>query len=161
VGSIGTPLTLPSIQVQNTYSFSDNVIQTRGKHSLRSHCLPGTVFNTCAFLDSRLGSFGNTRDNTVLGPKVRLWDLSLLKNFTLPKEIKLQFRTEFFNPLNLTNFVLNQTGTDLPSPTFGFPDGRATSAHHAVTWVWGGCVQPSRARSLPLPLGCGSCRSGC
>src|ERR1700724_1009886 len=35
VGSIGTPLTLPSIQVQNTYSFSDNLTLTRGKHSLR------------------------------------------------------------------------------------------------------------------------------
>jgi len=35
VGSLGTPLTLPSIQVQNTYSFSDNLTLTRGKHSLR------------------------------------------------------------------------------------------------------------------------------
>ena len=35
VGSIVTPLTLLSIQVQNTYSFSNNVTQTRGKHSLR------------------------------------------------------------------------------------------------------------------------------
>src|SRR3984893_4537805 len=34
VGSIGTPLALPSIQVQNTYSFSDNLTLTRGKHSL-------------------------------------------------------------------------------------------------------------------------------
>src|SRR6202047_4389009 len=85
-------------------------------------CVPGTLFNTCAFVDPALGSFGNTRRNTVLGPNVRLWELSLLKNFTLPKETKLQFRTEFFNVLNLTNFLLNQTGTDLQSPTFGFPD---------------------------------------
>jgi hypothetical protein len=86
------------------------------------HCLPGMVFNTCAFVDPPLGSFGNTRKNTVLGPNARLWELSLLKNFTLPKETKLQFRAEFFNLLNHTNFVLNQTGTDLQSPTFGFPD---------------------------------------
>jgi hypothetical protein len=85
-------------------------------------CLPGTVFNTCAFVDPPLGSFGNTRKNTVLGPKTRLWELSLMKNFTLPGETKLQFRSEFFNLLNHTNFVLNQTGTDLQSPTFGFPD---------------------------------------
>jgi len=86
------------------------------------HCLPGTVFNTCAFVDPPLGSFGNTRKNTVLGPSTRLWDLSLMKNFTLPKETKLEFRAEFFNLLNHTNLVLNQTGTDLQSPTFGFPD---------------------------------------
>jgi len=35
VGSIGTPLTLPSIQVQNTYSLSDNLTMTHGKHSLK------------------------------------------------------------------------------------------------------------------------------
>ncbi len=40
-------------------------------------------------------------------------------------------------------------------------NGRATSAHHAVTWVWGGHVQPCRARSLPWPLACGSYHSGC
>ena len=40
-------------------------------------------------------------------------------------------------------------------------NGRATVAHHAVTWVWGGHVQPWRARSLPSPLACGSCHSGC
>ena len=95
----------------------DTVANPNGRH-----CLPGTVFNTCAFVDPPLGSFGNTRKNTVLGPNVRLWELSLLKNFTLPKETKLQFRTEFFNLLNHTNFLLNQTGTDLQSPTFGFPD---------------------------------------
>jgi hypothetical protein len=35
VGSIGTPLTLPSIQVRNIYSFSDNLTVTHGKHSLK------------------------------------------------------------------------------------------------------------------------------
>jgi hypothetical protein len=85
-------------------------------------CLRGTVFNTCAFVDPPLGSFGNTRKNTVLGPDFRNWDLSLIKNFTLPENTSLQFRAEFFNLLNRTNFVLNQTGTDLQSPTLGFPD---------------------------------------
>jgi hypothetical protein len=85
-------------------------------------CLRGTVFNTCAFVDPPLGSFGNTRKNTVLGPNFRNWDLSLIKNFALPENTSLQFRAEFFNVLNHTNFVLNQTGTDLQSPTLGFPD---------------------------------------
>jgi hypothetical protein len=85
-------------------------------------CLRGTVFNTCAFVDPPLGSFGNTRKNTVLGPTFRNWDLSLIKNFKLPENTSLQFRAEFFNLLNHTNFVLNQTGTDLQSPTFGLPD---------------------------------------
>jgi hypothetical protein len=95
----------------------DTVANPNGRH-----CLAGTVFNTCAFVDPPLGSFGNTRKNTVLGPHTRLWEMSVMKNFTLPRETRLQFRAEFFNLLNHTNFVLNQTGTDLQSPTFGFPD---------------------------------------
>jgi hypothetical protein len=86
-------------------------------------CLPGTVFNTCAFVDPPLGSFGNTRKNTVLGPHVRLWEMSLIKTIALPEKARLQFRAEFFNVLNHTNFVLNQPGTDLQFPaTFGFAD---------------------------------------
>jgi hypothetical protein len=40
-------------------------------------------------------------------------------------------------------------------------NGRTTSAHRAVTWVWGGCVRLPRAHSLSWPPGCDSCRSGC
>jgi hypothetical protein len=36
---------------------------------------------------------------------------------------------------------------------------RATE-HHAMTWVQGSDVQRRRARSLPLPPGCGSFRLG-
>jgi hypothetical protein len=87
------------------------------------HCRADTVFNTCAFVDPPLGSFGNTRKNTVLGPHVRVWEMSLIKTITLPEKTSLQFRAEFFNLLNHTTFILNQPGTDMQFPaTFGFPD---------------------------------------
>jgi hypothetical protein len=85
-------------------------------------CLPGTLFNTCAFVDPPLGSFGNTGKNTVLGPNFRNWDFSVFKNFALPEKTSLQFRAEFFNLLNHTTLSFNNVGTDLQSPTFGFPD---------------------------------------
>jgi outer membrane receptor protein involved in Fe transport len=85
-------------------------------------CIPHTLFNTCAFVDPPLGSFGNTGKNTVLGPNFRNWDLSVSKTFALPDETSLQFRAEFFNLLNHTTFSFNNLGTDLANPTFGFAD---------------------------------------
>jgi hypothetical protein len=85
-------------------------------------CLPGTLFNTCAFVDPPLGSFGNTRKNTVLGPNFRNWDFSIFKDFVPRENTILQFRAEFFNLLNHTTLSFNNVGTDLASPTFGFPD---------------------------------------
>ena len=85
-------------------------------------CVPGTLFNTCAFVDPALGSFGNTGKNTVRGPGYRNWDFSVFKNFALPDRTSLQFRAEFFNLLNHTTLSFNNAGTDLGSQTFGFPD---------------------------------------
>jgi hypothetical protein len=73
-------------------------------------------------VDPPLGSFGNTGKNTVLGPNFRNWDFSVFKNFALPEKTSLQFRAEFFNLLNHTTLSFNNVGTDLQSPTFGFPD---------------------------------------
>ena len=95
----------------------DTVANPNGKH-----CLPGTLFNTCAFVDPPLGSFGNTRKNTVLGPSFRNWDMSVIKTFALSKSTSLQFRAEFFNLLNHTTLSFNNNGTDTQFPTFGFPD---------------------------------------
>ena len=83
-------------------------------------CVRGTLFNTCAFVDPALGSFGSAGKNTVRGPSLRNWDLSLIKSFALPEKKSLEFRAEFFNLLNHTSFILNQT--DLASSQFGFPD---------------------------------------
>jgi hypothetical protein len=85
-------------------------------------CVRGTLFNTCAFVDPPLGSFGNTGKNTVRGPSFRNWDFSVFKNFALPEGTSLQFRAEFFNLLNHTTLSFNNLGTDLGSQTFGFPD---------------------------------------
>ena len=95
----------------------DTVANPNGKH-----CLPGTLFNTCAFVDPALGSFGNTRKNTVLGPSFKNGDMSVIKTFALSKSTSLQFRAEFFNLLNHTTLSFNNNGTDLQSQTFGFAD---------------------------------------
>ncbi len=61
--------------------------------------------------------FGNLGRNAFRAPGLEQWDLGISKNFRITEGIKLQFRSEFFNVLNHTNFGLpNQTST---SSAFG------------------------------------------
>ena len=74
------------------------------------HCQPGTFFNTCAFVDPPLGSFGDAGRNSVLGPGYQVWDFSVFKMFQVRERTHLEFRTEFFNIPNHTNFLLSKSG---------------------------------------------------
>ena len=67
-------------------------------------------FNTCAFVDPALGSFGNVGRNTIEAPGYTNWDLSIFKNFQTTKKTNLEFRAEFFNVLNHTNFLFANSG---------------------------------------------------
>jgi hypothetical protein len=61
--------------------------------------------------------FGNLGRNAFRAPGLENWDLSANKNFRITEGIKLQFRSEFFNVMNHTNFGLpNQTSN---SSAFG------------------------------------------
>jgi len=71
---------------------------------------PAAWFNTCAFVDPALGSFGNTGRNTVESPGYRTWDFSLFKFFKMSERTELEFRAEFFNLLNHTNFLFANSG---------------------------------------------------
>jgi hypothetical protein len=53
-----------------------------------------------------IGSPGNLGRNTFVGPNFWAWDPSLFKNFKITERVGLQFRAEFFNVLNRTNFLL-------------------------------------------------------
>ena len=52
-----------------------------------------------------LGTYGNTGKNYFLGPSYITWDVGTIKNFNLsPERFRLQFRADFFNIFNHTNF---------------------------------------------------------
>lgn len=74
------------------------------------HCQPGTFFNTCAFMNPLLGSFGSTGRNTVRGPGLQIWDFSVFKNFLLGEHKRFEFRSEFFNLPNHANLLLAKSG---------------------------------------------------
>ena len=75
----------------------------------------GQYFNTAAFVEPALGDFGNATRNVVRGPGINNWDISIMKDFNVPwfgrhsgwladENAVLQFRTEFFNAWNHTQF---------------------------------------------------------
>ncbi len=94
-------------------------------------CVPGTFYNTCAFTSDLVqGTYGNAGRNIVLGPGYQDWDLSIFKNFPIHEQTRLEFRADFFNIWNHTNFLTGPTGSDgqfepvaveLGTPQMGFP----------------------------------------
>jgi hypothetical protein len=71
---------------------------------------PTAWFNTCAFADPALGSFGDVGRNTIESPGYTTWDFSAFKNFRTTERSNLEFRAEFFNVLNHTNFLFANSG---------------------------------------------------
>jgi hypothetical protein len=84
-------------------------------------------FNTAAFAAVPTGSFGDSARNITYGEGINNWDISLYKRFTgIPfpgsKEgATLQFRAEFFNAFNHTQF--NGYFTTYGTTGFGAPNG--------------------------------------
>ena len=99
-------------------------------------CIPGTLFNTCAFADNGtipgiipLGTFGDAGRNIIEGPGYKTWDTALMKQFPISEQKKFEFRAEFFNVLNHVNYLFGQFGAISAEPTplelgqsgFGYP----------------------------------------
>lgn len=61
-------------------------------------------FNTAAFAAPAYGYFGNAAPGSITGPGTINFDMALYKNFQITERTKLQFRSEFFNAFNHTNF---------------------------------------------------------
>jgi hypothetical protein len=83
---------------------------------------PGAWLNPNAFQritqdpNSPVQQFGSAGRNIAQGPGYTDWDFSLFKNIRVAESKELQFRAEFFNLLNHTNFHLPDS--DMNSQTF-------------------------------------------
>ena len=91
---------------------------------------PNRFFNTAAFIRAPTGTLGNVGRNTVIGPGIINWDLSLIKNIAVGEKRQVQFRFEMFNLPNHPNWAFGPTGaggsnlavgssTNLTDPNFG------------------------------------------
>lgn len=75
-----------------------------GQSVMPAHRSISEYFNTAAFQNAALGTFGNTGRNSLYGPSLVNVDFSLFKDFSLGEVGKLQFRAELFNLFNHPNF---------------------------------------------------------
>jgi len=75
-------------------------------------------FNTAAFSQPAVGTFGNSGRDIIRRPGVSNLDASLFKNIPIWERVKLQLRAEGFNALNHTQFGLPNTYVN-GGPSFG------------------------------------------
>lgn len=75
-------------------------------------------FNTAAFVDQPLYTYGDAVRNSIIGPGIFNFDMSILRNFNLPRNTGLQLRFEAFN-------VFNQ-------PVWGDPNTSVLSAQYGT-----------------------------
>jgi hypothetical protein len=120
----GEPLTIVSGRDNAGWGLGDNrAIRTGASFDPPSGSDETVWFNSAAFAVNPNGTFGETLRGEYFGPSRSTVDLGLFKRFNLSNGMNLQFRAEFFNFLNTTNF--NNPGVSVASAsTFG----RITSA---------------------------------
>lgn len=94
---------------------------------------PAQWFNPSAFLQPATGTYGNVSRDSLNGPGLSDLDFSAAKNAHLTERLGLQFRAEFFNVLNHTNFltpneVVYSSATAGISPTAGVITATSTTS---------------------------------
>jgi hypothetical protein len=94
---------------------------------------PNQFFNPNAFVIPPTGTYGNVGRDTLIGPDMKTLDFSALKSTALTERLNLQFRAEFFNIANHTNFgtpnpVVFTSATTIPAPTAGVITSTSTTS---------------------------------
>jgi hypothetical protein len=113
-----------------------NPVRPNWNPSFNGKLYPRTVgqwFNPAAFLPPANGTYGNVSRDALTGPGSAGVDLSATKNAHFTERVGLQFRAEFFNVLNHTNFltpnpVVYTSATSGISPTAGVVTATSTTS---------------------------------
>jgi Carboxypeptidase regulatory-like domain len=105
---------------------------------------PNLYFNPDAFTQPPAGTYGNAGRNILTGPGLVATDLSLAKKLAFSERLNLQFRAEFFNIFNHTNFntpnpVVFTAATGGASPTAGVITSTSTTSRQiqlGLKFLW-------------------------
>lgn len=94
---------------------------------------PTQYYNPNAFIVPLSGTYGDAGRDVLEGPGLTDLDLSFLKRIPIRERLNLQFRGEFFNILNHTNFnspnpIVFTAATGGASPTAGLITSTSTTS---------------------------------
>lgn len=99
--------------------------------------------DTCYTLEPA-GTLGNAGRNTLVGPRNINLDFALLKNTKITERLQAQFRAEFFNIANRTDFIAPNASlfsaaggadTGTPTPGYGFIDGTVPNSQREIQFA--------------------------
>jgi hypothetical protein len=66
-------------------------------------------FNTSVFRLPAVGTVGNSAKTVIRGPGINNWDVAVFKNFPIREPVHIQFRFEFYNAFNHSQFTALDT----------------------------------------------------
>jgi hypothetical protein len=105
----GDPLTIWSSQSNNSGSGQnrDRAVQigsAYGGNACNGATNCKSYLNPASFTNNAVGAYGSVVKGSFVGPQYADWDASIARTFPFNERTYLQFRAEYFNLLNHTNF---------------------------------------------------------
>jgi hypothetical protein len=76
------------------------------------------AFDPSSFVDQQLGTIGDSPRTICCGPPIRNFDLSVFKDTSIGERVRSEFRAEFFNGFNHSQFY-NPDGNISDGANFG------------------------------------------
>lgn len=100
--------------------------------------------NSSCFTLEPAGTLGDAGRNTLLGPRLINLDFAILKNTKITERLNAQFRAEFFNLPNRTDFLApnpdlwsaaGAADTGTPTPTYGYIGATAPNSQREIQFA--------------------------
>ncbi|MGH9514327.1 MAG: carboxypeptidase regulatory-like domain-containing protein [Terriglobales bacterium] len=110
------PLRTMKPQSNNGYYFDPNSFTDNATDSSAPPCSAGAQYE--CYQPSLLGTLGNTKRTICCGPHISNTDLAILRTFPVTERTHVDFRAEFFNIFNHTQFY-NPDGNVSDGAQFG------------------------------------------
>jgi len=85
-------------------------------------------FNPAAFSSPVNGSYGNYKRNSLYGPGVDNYNISVYKNLNITESVRFQLRVEAYNVFNHTQWSTMNAGLSAPQPGNSFGGSNAGSS---------------------------------